>query len=215
MADFMKIDIYQSIALVMDAIKPIAKSSEFKGKTNSFKYRGIEAVMNELNPAMAAVGMFMVPEVLDLQREQKTSSTGGVINYSIAKIKYHFYASDGSQVEAVVVGEGMDSGDKSMNKAMSAAFKYACFQVFCIPTEDMHDSEEDEHEVVDDQVAQMYEDAKTVIDGAKRTSLMKEATRTGYPESSILSWLKVDKLEDITIEKYNFAMSKLANVPSV
>ena len=40
----------------------------------------------------------------------------------------------------------MDSGDKSMNKAMSAAFKYACFQVFCIPTEEMHDSEEDSPE---------------------------------------------------------------------
>ncbi|MFS0844210.1 MAG: ERF family protein [Roseburia hominis] len=30
----------------------------------------------------------------------------------------------------------MDSGDKATNKAMSVAFKYACFQVFCIPTEE-------------------------------------------------------------------------------
>jgi hypothetical protein len=31
----------------------------------------------------------------------------------------------------------MDSADKSSNKAMAVAFKYACFQVFCIPTEEM------------------------------------------------------------------------------
>lgn len=33
----------------------------------------------------------------------------------------------------------MDSADKASNKAMSVAFKYACFQVFCIPTEEMVD----------------------------------------------------------------------------
>ena len=33
----------------------------------------------------------------------------------------------------------MDSGDKASNKALSIAFKYACFQVFCIPTEEMKD----------------------------------------------------------------------------
>jgi hypothetical protein len=36
----------------------------------------------------------------------------------------------------VVEGEAMDSGDKSCNKAMSAAQKYVFFQVFCIATED-------------------------------------------------------------------------------
>ena len=39
--------------------------------------------------------------------------------------------------------EGMDSGDKATNKAMSIAFKYACFQVFCIPTEEMQDPDAD------------------------------------------------------------------------
>jgi len=33
----------------------------------------------------------------------------------------------------------MDSGDKSSNKAMAVAMKYACLQLFCIPTEDMGD----------------------------------------------------------------------------
>ena len=42
----------------------------------------------------------------------------------------------------------MDSGDKATNKAMSIAFKYACFQLFCIPTEETHpDSDKESHEV--------------------------------------------------------------------
>ena len=67
------------------------------------------------------------------------SQKGGTLIYSICRIKYTFYAEDGSNVSAVVIGEGMDSGDKATNKAMSIAFKYACFQVFCIPTEEMKD----------------------------------------------------------------------------
>ena len=42
----------------------------------------------------------------------------------------------------------MDSGDKATNKAMSIAFKYACFQVFCIPTEEMVDPDAECHEVI-------------------------------------------------------------------
>ena len=41
----------------------------------------------------------------------------------------------------------MDSGDKSSNKAMSAAQKYAFLQVFCIPTEEPKDTENDTHDV--------------------------------------------------------------------
>ena len=56
--------------------------------------------------------------------------------YKVLKIKYTFYAEDGSNVSAVVVGEAMDSGDKVSNKCMSVAYKYACFQVLSIPTEE-------------------------------------------------------------------------------
>ena len=41
----------------------------------------------------------------------------------------------------------MDSGDKAANKAMSAAHKYALLQVFCIPTEEPKDSENEHHEI--------------------------------------------------------------------
>jgi hypothetical protein len=50
-------------------------------------------------------------------------------------VAYTFYASDGSSIRAVVVGEASDSADKSSNKAMSAALKYALLQIFCVPTE--------------------------------------------------------------------------------
>jgi hypothetical protein len=41
----------------------------------------------------------------------------------------------------------MDSGDKATNKAMSAAYKYACMQSFCIPTEGDNDADAQTHQV--------------------------------------------------------------------
>jgi hypothetical protein len=62
-------------------------------------------------------------------------------------MRFQFFADDGSSVSVTTIGEGMDSGDKSSNKAMSAALKYALVQMFCIPTADDKDSENDSHEV--------------------------------------------------------------------
>ena len=59
--------------------------------------------------------------------------------YTRLKINFGFYAEDGSHVDAVVIGEAMDTGDKASNKALSIGLKYAMLQVFCIPTEDDKD----------------------------------------------------------------------------
>ena len=138
-------EIYKAIAATMSDIGAIGKNS--KNLQQGFMFRGIDAVMNALQPAMVKNGIFVTPEVLEQTREERTTNKGATLLYSICKIKYTFYAKDGSNVSAVVIGEGMDSGDKATNKAMSIAFKYACFQVFCIPTEEMKDPDEESHEL--------------------------------------------------------------------
>ncbi|MPM87502.1 hypothetical protein SDC9_134598 [bioreactor metagenome] len=83
--------------------------------------------------------MFTVPTVLAERTEERQTRNGGNLIYRILTMKYTFFASDGSSVEAVVIGEGMDSGDKAGNKGMAIAHKYALLQTLCIPTEDMID----------------------------------------------------------------------------
>lgn len=131
--------IYKAISAVLSDVGAVGKDGQ--NTFDKYKYRSIDAVMNAMHPAMAKHGVFVTPEVLEQSREERSSKNGGVLIYSITKVKYTFYTADGSSVTATVIGEGMDKGDKSMNKAMSAAFKYALFQVFCIPTEEFVDSE--------------------------------------------------------------------------
>jgi hypothetical protein len=129
--------IYKAITDAMADITPIAK--EKRNKEQGFSYRGIDDVMNELSPILSKHKIFIYPEVVDKQRQERQTKSGSTLLYSILTIKYHFATDDGSEVCTTVVGEGMDSGDKASNKAMAVAFKYACLQMFCIPTDDIDD----------------------------------------------------------------------------
>lgn len=133
--------IYGKIADCMRQLGAIGKTS--KNAQQGFMYRGVDAVMNALNPVLTANHVFCVPEVLEQHREERQTRSGGNLIYSILKMCYTLYAEDGSSVSATVIGEGMDSADKSSNKAMSVAYKYAMFQIFSIPTEEMADPEAD------------------------------------------------------------------------
>lgn len=133
--------IYEAIPKIMAEIGAIGKDK--RNTQQNFMYRGVDDVMNALQPLLYKHGVFIVPEVVDQKREERVSNKGNNLIYSVCTVNYTFFAADGSAVKATVVGEGMDSGDKATNKAMAIAFKYACFQVFCIPTEEMKDPDGD------------------------------------------------------------------------
>lgn len=130
-------NIYESITKIMEEGYAITKSK--RNQQQGFMYRGIDDVMNTFHPLLSKYHVFVVPEVIDQQRQERVTGQNKTLIYSILRIKYTFFAEDGSSINAIVVGEGMDSGDKASNKAMSVGMKYAMFQVFCIPTEEMDD----------------------------------------------------------------------------
>ena len=137
--------IYAAMAKVMGDIVAIGKDST--NQQQGFKYRSIDAVYNALNPLLAKHGIFTTPEVLDKTREERVNAKGTTLAFTCLRVRYTFWADDGSSVSCVVEGEGMDSGDKSSNKAMAVAHKYALLQTFCIPTEEQKDPDADTHEV--------------------------------------------------------------------
>ena len=149
MASEKKLSIYEAIPMAMQKVGAIGKDSTATNNSGKqmYKFRGIDAVYNALNPVMAELGLFICPEVLEQTREERKSTSGANLIYSVLKIRFTMYAPDGSNVSCVVIGEGMDSGDKASNKAMSIALKYACFELFMIPTEEMVDPDAEVHNV--------------------------------------------------------------------
>jgi hypothetical protein len=136
--------IFAAVSAVMGEINAVGKTK--KNAQQGYSYRGIDDVYLAVNAAMVRHGIFTVPKVIDMKREEKPSKSGGTLFTTVLTMEYTFYAVDGSSVQTVVIGEGMDSGDKASNKAMSVAQKYAFIQVFAIPTEEPKDPEIDSPE---------------------------------------------------------------------
>lgn len=192
-------NIYQAINGVMSEIGAVGKNK--RNEQQKYMYRGIDDVMTALSPAMQKHGVFVTPEVMEQIREEKEGRNSKLL-YSIVKVKYTFRAMDGSSIEAVVMGEGMDSGDKATNKAMSAAFKYALLQTFCIPTEELIDSEQDSPEVAQPrpvqqaakQVAQQISGAQPMLSQEQVQAIWSKLIAANVNVNQLLAQYKVRNL---------------------
>lgn len=134
--------IYSLIPKVSAAIGAIPKSQTNTGQ--GFRFRGIDQFLNAAHKAFNDHGLFTTAEVEDLAREERPSKSGGVMLTTLLRVRYTFYAPDGSSVATVTEGEGMDNGDKATAKAMSVSAKYAYAFTFNVPTEDIVDGDADD-----------------------------------------------------------------------
>ena len=129
----------------------LAKAGIGKDSTNTFdnyKFRGIDAVYNAMSPLLAKHGLCILPRMLTRTVDERTSAKGGALFYVTVEAEFDFVcAEDGSKHTIRTFGEAMDRGDKATNKAMSAAYKYAAFLAFAIPTEGDNDADAHTHEV--------------------------------------------------------------------
>ena len=142
--------VYQAINKVQADLARVGIS---KARTNSqgagYKFRGIDDVFNALSPLLATHGLCILPRMLTRNCEERMSKSGGNLFYVTVEAEFDLVsAEDGSKHTIRTFGEAMDSGDKATNKAMSAAYKYAAFMAFAIPTEGDNDPDAQSHEVL-------------------------------------------------------------------
>ena len=138
-------EIYKRMISILKDVEYIKKDKVNTGQ--NYKFRGIDDMYNALHELFAKHEVFICSDVLELTREERQTQKGGNLIYTLLKIKFTFQTMDGSSVESIMIGEAMDSGDKSANKAMSTALKYALMQAFLIPTEELKDSDNNTYEV--------------------------------------------------------------------
>jgi len=140
--------VYGAIIQVMKAIGSAGIAKDRKNEQQGYKFRGIDDVYNALNGILADANLCILPRVLKRDVTERATQKGGVLFYVVLDMEFDFISAvDGSKHVIAVVGEAMDSADKATNKAMSAGYKYACMEAFCIPTEGDNDADRTTHEV--------------------------------------------------------------------
>ena len=140
--------VYQAISAVQMALAKLGIEKVQENKYDKYKFRGIDDIYNALAPLLARNKLCILPRIINRTCEERKSQKGGPLFYVTIDAEFDFVAAlDGSTHTVKMIGEAMDRSDKATNKAMSAAYKYACFQTFCIPTEGDNDADFTTHEV--------------------------------------------------------------------
>lgn len=126
----------QSIAGVMARVQAVAKDSE--NKQQNFKFRGIDAVMNAVGPALREVGGFIAPgRVIDKSYEHGVTSKGSATIEARITVEYRWFGTDGGEpIVSEIPAEATDMSDKATAKAMSVAYRTYLLQILTLPTDD-------------------------------------------------------------------------------
>lgn len=111
----------------------IGKTSQANTGAANYRFRGIDAAMNEMSPILVNNGITVTPKYSELTIQERAKDAGKATRFVTVKGAFTFSAEDGSSVTAEAYGEAMDSGDKATIKAQSVAFRTVLFQQFIVP----------------------------------------------------------------------------------
>lgn len=177
--------------------KDLAAAGISKGDTNTFdnyKFRGIDAVLNALAPILSKHQVIIMPSVTSSEIRQVMSSQGKPQQHAKVSVEYTLYDAEGDHITHTFVGEGMDRGDKAINKACTAAYKYFLFEAFCIPVEGTPDADRESPEIIPDKPLE-----QCVEDLADSILAIKEGIESGDIASAAQCWFELDDEEKRSI----------------
>ena len=134
--------VYAKIAAVQGELAHTGIGKDSENSFDRYKFRGIDAVYNALAPLLAKHGLCVLPRITERDCQERTSRKGEPMFYVTVTAEFDFVSADDGSIHTVrTYGEAMDRSDKATNKAMSAAYKYAAFMAFAIPTEGDNDAD--------------------------------------------------------------------------
>jgi hypothetical protein len=140
-----------------------------RNQAQGYSFRGIDDVYNALGKVLAANGLVVLPRVLARECIERQTKQGATLFYVTVDVEFDFVSAEDSSKHTVkTYGEAMDSADKATNKAMSAAYKYAAMQAFCIPTEGDNDADAHTH---DDLRPRNDPEAALILDSLREASM--------------------------------------------
>ena len=132
-------NVHEAIINVMNEVGYVQKT---KAANLNYSFAGEVGLIKALRPEMVKQGLFLYPVATQqLARDTYETKNGTSMNTTVVQKTFRLcHAPSESYIDITVEGEGADTGDKSVNKAMTGAFKYALRQAFMIETGDDPDA---------------------------------------------------------------------------
>jgi hypothetical protein len=129
------VTVIEALAAVMADVQAVGKDSQ--NTSQGFPFRGIDAVMNAVGPALRTHGVVIIPTVEHTHyRDIEVGSKRTPMREVTVRVRYRVYGPAGDELSGVVSAESMDSGDKATAKAFSVAYRTFLLQTLTIPTDE-------------------------------------------------------------------------------
>lgn len=171
--------IVESLSAVMSDVRAVRKEQRNTTPGASYMFRGIDAVVNAVGPALREHGVVVLPEVLSCVYDEVTTTQGKTQTACRVQVAYIFHGPAGDHLTAITPGEAWDSGDKATAKAMSVAFRTALLQALALPTDE---SDPDEHTY---ERAESVPEHSTVTEPAEEIAPLLERIRALAAETGV------------------------------
>ncbi len=168
------------ILAVMHEVQGVAKRD--RNSSQGFNFRGIDAVMSKVGPALRNAGGFILPEIKNAEHSIALTAKGSQVNVVHLTVAFGIYGLDGEPIVGTVAAEAMDSGDKATAKAMSVALRTFLLQVLALPT-DEPDPDSFSYEAVGRDFAKEAEAAALVYDVEKLRKIYSDALTAKAPQA--------------------------------
>lgn len=136
--------VVQALSEVMSEVGAVRK--EQVNQHQRFNFRGVDAVVNAVSPALRRHGVVVAPTLLEKELKESRTAKGAVMANVYLTVEYTFYGPAGDSISATVAAESFDSGDKATAKAMSVAFRTALLQTLALPTDEVDDPDHSTYE---------------------------------------------------------------------
>jgi hypothetical protein len=136
----------RKLAAVTLELTHVAKNG--KNKAQGYEYVTEADVAEAVRGPMARQGLVLIPSVKSVTFRSQENKSGGTTHIATVLVGYTLIdAESGESTCFDAVGEGMDSGDKQVFKAVTGANKYALLKLFQLPTGDDPENDSDEKPV--------------------------------------------------------------------
>ena len=135
-------EVYRAINAVTAALSGGGIPKSHTNPIELYQYRSIDDVLNRLAPLIAEHGLCILPRVLERIVTERPSPPAPMRVNVMVRVAFDLVSvEDGSVHTVESFGEALDEGDKGTAKAMSAAYKGAMLQAFCIPVSGTEDAD--------------------------------------------------------------------------
>ena len=138
--------VYRAINAITAALSTSGIPKSRVNPQDQYTYRSIDDVLGRLAPLLARHRLCVLPRVMRRESIDRAGDGNSVLISVHVLVAFDLVsARDGSRHTVGTSGEAVDVSDKATAKALSAAYKSAMLQTFCVPVSGTDEADADSH----------------------------------------------------------------------